>query len=208
METRLPYRILTARLLLRCWEPGDAAALKDAIDTSLDHLRAWMPWAHQEPESIDQKTERIIGFRTAFAERKCLIYGIFRRIDTRLLGCISINWRVATDVVDLGYWLRAGAENNGYATEATVGCLTASFFCLGMPVAEIFCDPLNRRSAAIPRRIGFREQEHAARSTAESKDRMSQIWRLDQATFAKLHPENESIIVQDALGARLPRLGK
>ena len=42
-----PYRIVTERLVLRCWEPRDAAALKEAVDASLDHLRPWMPWAQQ-----------------------------------------------------------------------------------------------------------------------------------------------------------------
>lgn len=122
-----------------------------------------------------------------------------------MIGNISINWRVAGDVVDLGYWLRAGMEKQGYATEATVGCLTASFFYLGMPMGEIFCDPQNRRSEAIPRRIGFRKMANDARSTASEKNRMSQIWRIDPVAFARLHPENEAVVVQDASGATLPR---
>lgn len=77
MNTALPYRILTARLLLRCWELENAPALKDAIDSSLEHLRAWMPWAHHEPEPIEKKIARITGFRADFAARKCLNYGIF-----------------------------------------------------------------------------------------------------------------------------------
>src|SRR5262249_24384090 len=40
-----PYRIVTERLVLRCWEPSDAAALKEAVDASIDHLLPWMPWA-------------------------------------------------------------------------------------------------------------------------------------------------------------------
>lgn len=37
------YRIVTPRLVIRCWNPPDAPLLKAAIDASLDHLRAWMP---------------------------------------------------------------------------------------------------------------------------------------------------------------------
>lgn len=206
MNMALPYRILTARLLLRCWELEDAPALKDAIDSSLEHLRAWMPWAHHEPETVEKKLARITGFRADFAARKSLTYGIFLPAESRLIGNISINWRVAADVVDLGYWLRAGTENQGYATEATVGCLTAAFFYLGMPQAEIFCDPQNRRSEAIPRRIGFRKMENEARSTASDKHRVSQIWRIDPVAFAKLHPENKAVMVLDAAGVILPRL--
>ena len=35
---------------MRCWEPRDAPLLKEAVDSSLDHLRPWMPWAHDEPQ--------------------------------------------------------------------------------------------------------------------------------------------------------------
>jgi hypothetical protein len=33
------YRIVTERLLLRCYDPTDAPILKAAIDGSLEHLR-------------------------------------------------------------------------------------------------------------------------------------------------------------------------
>ena len=49
-----PYRIETERLVLRCWDPRDAPLLKDAIDSSLDHLRPWMPWAREEPKPLEE----------------------------------------------------------------------------------------------------------------------------------------------------------
>jgi len=47
------YRIQTDRLLIRCYSPEDAPKLKEAIDASLDHLRPWMPWAKDDPETLD-----------------------------------------------------------------------------------------------------------------------------------------------------------
>ena len=40
-----PGPIRTPRLVLRCWQPGDAALLKEAVDDSLRALQRWMPWA-------------------------------------------------------------------------------------------------------------------------------------------------------------------
>jgi hypothetical protein len=40
------YRIHTQRMVIRCWHPQDAPLLKEAIDQNLDHLRPWIPWAH------------------------------------------------------------------------------------------------------------------------------------------------------------------
>jgi hypothetical protein len=54
--------IRTGRLLLRRWHRDDAALLKDAIDSSLDHLRAWMPWALAEPSAIEVLQARLDGF--------------------------------------------------------------------------------------------------------------------------------------------------
>ena len=60
------YRIETARLVLRCWRPEDGAALKTAVDASLDHLRPWMPWAASEPQEVEAKVERLRRVRGEF----------------------------------------------------------------------------------------------------------------------------------------------
>lgn len=51
----IAYRIVTARLLVRCWDPADAALLNEAIAANLDHLRPWMPWAANAPVSLDEQ---------------------------------------------------------------------------------------------------------------------------------------------------------
>jgi len=57
--TRIPDALVrTERLVLRCWEAADAPLLKDAIDTSLEHLRVWMPWAWQEPSELAVVVDR------------------------------------------------------------------------------------------------------------------------------------------------------
>ena len=42
MTVTPPYRIVTERLVVRCYDPRDASLVKDAVDSSLDELRAWM----------------------------------------------------------------------------------------------------------------------------------------------------------------------
>jgi RimJ/RimL family protein N-acetyltransferase len=48
------YRIETPRFVLRRWEPDDAPLLKHAVDSSIEHLLPWMPWARYEPQSLDE----------------------------------------------------------------------------------------------------------------------------------------------------------
>jgi len=51
----IPYKIQTPRLVIRCWQPGDAAAMKEALDTSLEHIRPWLPFAKDEPQTLSKK---------------------------------------------------------------------------------------------------------------------------------------------------------
>ncbi|MGI8886006.1 MAG: hypothetical protein ACR2G9_03745 [Gaiellaceae bacterium] len=52
-----PYRIVSERLVIRCWEPLDAPLVKEAIDSSLEHLQPWMPWARAEPQELSEKVD-------------------------------------------------------------------------------------------------------------------------------------------------------
>ncbi|MGZ8688274.1 MAG: GNAT family N-acetyltransferase, partial [Gaiellaceae bacterium] len=75
MTRQPPPSIRTARLVVRCWEPADAPRLKEAIDTSLDHLRPWMPWAAAEPTTVAEKAELLRSFREEFRRGRDFVYG-------------------------------------------------------------------------------------------------------------------------------------
>ena len=79
------YRIVTRRLVVRCWEPRDAPLLKEAIDSSLDHLRPWMPWAQHEPQTLAEKVELLREFRGQFDLGDNSVYGIFDAAEERVL---------------------------------------------------------------------------------------------------------------------------
>ena len=81
-----PYAIRTERLTIRCWDPRDAPRLKDALDTSLDHLRPWMPWAADEPKPVEEKAELLRAFRGRFDLGEDFVYGIFARDEREVIG--------------------------------------------------------------------------------------------------------------------------
>ena len=74
---RAPERIATERLVLRGYKPGDAAAVKEAIDSSLDHLRVFMDWAWLAPEPVEVVEERLGLFAASFALGEDFVYGMF-----------------------------------------------------------------------------------------------------------------------------------
>jgi RimJ/RimL family protein N-acetyltransferase len=153
--TKSAYRIVTERLVIRCWDPADAPLAKEAIDSSLEHLREWMPWAHAEPTTLEQKVQLLRLFRGKFDLDQDAVYGIFDREERRVVGGTGMHPRVGDDASEIGYWIRSDATGKGLATESTAAVTRVGFEIAGFDRIEIRCDPANVRSAAIPKRLGY-----------------------------------------------------
>jgi len=153
-----PYRIETERLVLRCYEPRDAALLKEAIDSSLDHLRPWMPWAEDEPQTLAQTVELLRGFRAAFDSGRNFTYGIFAADESQVLGGTGLHPRVGPGGLEIGYWVRASATRRGLATEVAAALTRVGFEICGADRIEIRVDPANTASLGVPPKLGFRAE--------------------------------------------------
>jgi RimJ/RimL family protein N-acetyltransferase len=153
-----PYRIETERLVVRCYEPRDAALTKEAIDTSLEHLRAWMHWAANEPQTLEEKTELLRAFRTGFDAGDEFQYGIFDSTESEQLGGTGLMPRVGPRGLEIGYWVRAGATRQGIVTESTAALTRVGFEVCRADRIEIRIDPDNASSLGIPRKLGFAEE--------------------------------------------------
>jgi RimJ/RimL family protein N-acetyltransferase len=153
-----PYVIRTERLTLRCWEPRDAPLLKDALDTSLDHLRPWMPWAADEPKPLEEKAELLRVFRGRFDLGEDFVYGIFARDEREVIGGSGLHTRIGPDALEIGYWIRASRIARGYAREATAALTKVAFRVCRVDRVEIHVDPANEASLRIPRALGFTQE--------------------------------------------------
>jgi RimJ/RimL family protein N-acetyltransferase len=153
-----PYRIETERLVIRCYEPEDAPLLKEAVDSSLDHLRPWMPWARDEPQSLDQKVELLRLFRGQFDRDENYAYGVFAPDEARLLGGSGLHPGSDDDSLEIGYWVRGDAARQGIATEVTAVLTRVGFEHAGLERVDVRVDPTNARSLRIPRSLGFTEE--------------------------------------------------
>ena len=153
-----PYVIRTERLLIRCWEPGDAPLLDEALRASLDHLRPWMPWANDEPTEIDEKVERLRRFRGQFDLGQDFVYGIFDPDAMRVVGGTGLHPRSGSGSLEIGYWIRTDATGRGYASEAAAALARVALSVCGVDRVEIRVDPANAASLRVPRRLGFVEE--------------------------------------------------
>ena len=201
------YRVETERLVLRCWEPRDAALLRDAIIASLEHLREWMPWANDEPVSLQAMTKRLRHFRALFDMDKDYVYAIFSQDETQVLGGSGLHTRLGKDVREIGYWIHIDHINQGYATETSAALTKVAFEIEGMDRVEIHCSPENPASATVPRRIGF-VHEATLRRRGPVKDGQpvdSMIWTMHADDYPGSMPSDAQIRAYDASGRPIPQ---
>jgi RimJ/RimL family protein N-acetyltransferase len=158
-----PYRIVTERLVLRCWEPRDAPALKEALDSSLDHLRPWLPWAWEEPQPIEEKVKLLRKFRGKFDLGEDFVYGIFSADEAEVVGGTGLHTRLGAEALEIGYWIRKSRVRAGLATEATGALTRAAFEICGVDRVEIRVEPENQPSMEVPRKLGFAEEARLRR---------------------------------------------
>jgi RimJ/RimL family protein N-acetyltransferase len=178
--TNPPDFVRTERLSIRRWRVADAPLLKDAIDSSLDHLREWMPWAVAEPTPVEQLRERLAGFEGQFDNGEEWLFGIFNPDESAVIGGTGLHRRIGPTGLEIGYWIRASEVRRGYATEAAAAMTHVALTLPGIDHAEIRCDPANAISAAIPRRLGYSHlitlTEDAETPGGAPRDTM--VWRM------------------------------
>jgi RimJ/RimL family protein N-acetyltransferase len=183
-----PYRIETDRLVIRCYEPEDAPLLKAAVDSSLEHLLPWMPWARFEPQSVEEKVQLLRMFRGQFDLDQNYIYGIFSADETEQLGGTGLHPRGNEGSLEIGYWVAVGAIGQGVATEVTAVLTRVAFELAGLDRVDIQVEPTNDRSLAIPRKLGFTKEGRLRRRLEANENEP----RRDSVTFSMLREELES----------------
>ena len=202
-----PYRIESDRLLIRCWDPRDAPLLKDAVDSSLEHLRAWMPWAHAEPQPLSEKVELLRRFRGSFDLGRDFVYGIFSPDESEVVGGTGLHTRIGDDAFEIGYWIRSSRVRQGFATEAVAALTRVAFEVCGVERVEIHVEPANTASLGIPRTLGYREEAILRRRLppyGESAERRDEaVFVLFDDELAATPSAAVSVAAYDGAGDRL-----
>lgn len=146
------------RVLVRPYREEDAADLQEAIAESRDHIRPWMYFADAH-QTVDESRIWINKQRAKWILRESMNCAIFDVQTGRFLGGIGLHPREwVIPAFEIGYWLRASAEGNGYMSEAVRLLTDFTFDKLSALRVEIQCDERNTRSANVARRLGYKQE--------------------------------------------------
>ena len=143
------------RVIVRPYHESDAQALFEAVAESRDHLRRWLPFA-DEHQTVEESRDWIIHQIANWVLREDMNVGIWEAATNRYLGGSGFhprNWE--TRYFEIGYWVRASAEGQGYITDAVKLQIDYVLNSLKATRVEIRCDERNVRSAEVARRLGF-----------------------------------------------------
>jgi ribosomal-protein-serine acetyltransferase len=164
---------------LRRLVEADGAELYGLIEDNRGFLAEWMPWA------ADQTLERTLNFIRAAEQRAEDDNGFETAlvVDGRIAGALGL---VRVDgfarATSMGYWLGERYQGRGLMTRGVAALVDHAFGAMGLHRVEIQAAIENRRSRAIPERLGF-EQEGVLREAERVRDRYH-----DLAVYGLLAP--------------------
>lgn len=134
----------------------DVIELYAVIDRNRARLREWLPWV--TPEYDMEHARRFVEDKAMENDRGSALTCVMR-FREELVGAIGLH---AIDAVNrsssIGYWIDGGFSGRGIVTGACRAIVSSGFRDYGLHRIEIRCATENRRSCAIPQRLGFREE--------------------------------------------------
>jgi len=199
------YKIETDRLVIRCYTPQDAALLKQAIDDSIAHLSPKMPWARNEPQSIETKTARLRKYRGEFDLGLNYTFGVFSKDGKHMIGSSGLHTRLGDNEREIGYWINANHIRQGYATETVKGLTRVGFEIEGLDKIEIRCDPDNVGSQAVARKAGYVHERTFTEKPTDEGEASSEVmvWSMSREQYGEQDFSGFEVRGYDVVGRRI-----
>lgn len=131
---------------------------------SREHLEKWEPRWTEDAGSKADWNRRIKAWSTGWKEGRTHVF-LFRSLQTReLIGSASLtNVRMwPSNAANLGYWVGASFQGQGYMQEAVRAVCRWAFEVRGLERIEAGTLPENARSRNVLQQVGFQEEGRAA----------------------------------------------
>jgi RimJ/RimL family protein N-acetyltransferase len=143
-------------LLLRSYRPGDGAELNRATQSSLEHLRPWMPWASPDTTVEDSEAfARRSRARWLLAEEWAV--SVWRGGRLVASSGFMLRGRPLEDGTgEIGMWVRADEAGRGLGTRALQAMVDWADAAWPFRKLTWLCERRNRASARVAEKCGFR----------------------------------------------------
>jgi ribosomal-protein-serine acetyltransferase len=123
------------------------------VRDNLEYLHEWLPWA-TEAYTVESAREFMRTALERFGREETLTLLIF--FQNRFSGCIGFNKPdYVNKSTEIGYWQAADVQGNGIMTKCCRAVIDHCFGELDLNRIVIRCATGNRKSQAIPERLGF-----------------------------------------------------
>lgn len=156
------FLTIDAEITLRQVRADETDAVYETVIANTDRLLEFMHWMTRD-YSLEMANEFVERSGISAKKGESLSLGIFR--NGKFIGAIGfVGFDVLVRKTEIGYWIDAEAEGGGIISRATKALIDYAFIELSMNRIEIRCAASNRRSAAVPRRLGFTEEARLRRS--------------------------------------------
>jgi ribosomal-protein-serine acetyltransferase len=137
---------------LRELEAADAEEVYHLVDADRRRLREWMPWV----DGTTSPSNTLAFIEHARDAEPLEGLGVF--VDGAYTGGVGMRVNQLHGEAEIGYWIGAAWEGRGLVTRACRALLAHAFGELRLHRVSIRVAPGNRRSRAIPERLGFTQE--------------------------------------------------
>ncbi|HYX51077.1 MAG TPA: GNAT family protein [Ktedonobacteraceae bacterium] len=141
---------------LRLHEEQYAEEYFALIESNRAYLREWMPWAASEG-SLEETKAYMKQTLLQFANNEEVQLGIWYQNGlVGAFGYTHLDW--TNQKVEIGYWIDGSLQGKGLVTKVCRAMVSYAFDHYHLNKVEILCATGNRRSRAIPERLGFTQE--------------------------------------------------
>ncbi len=163
-----PTSAATPRLLLRFWQPSDAAAMFAAIEVDRNSFAPWLPWTALDNRTVEECAAAIERMREkrerAEPAADDFAIGVFDRATGDAIGGTGFHRCIAAaHEGEIGYWIRPDRRRQGLCAEAVAHAISWGFTPQarggwGFRRLHIRCAASNHASRGVPQKLGLRRE--------------------------------------------------
>jgi ribosomal-protein-serine acetyltransferase len=144
---------INSKILLEPLDISMSDVIFETIDRDREYLGKWLPFVN-ETRLVSDTEAFIKSITSQTGKKKDIVYSIWYKLEfAGLIGFKDTDW--INHKTEIGYWLAEKMQGKGIITLCVKELIHYAFTKLNMNRVQIKSATGNKKSAAIPTRLGF-----------------------------------------------------